>query len=206
MILRSRKPALAPCRRRAVALVAPLLAAALPLPAVYAASADYQLVTSHADLVFEVNHLGFSNKHGLFREFAGTLKFDADHPEHSQVDITVQADSIDTGHTVRDTELKGAKFFDSAKFPQIHFVSTRLTPDGEQRWKVEGQLTMHGITHPLELKATLNKVGANAFDKKPTVGFSASGVLKRSDYGISTLVPAIADEVRISVDAEFNHE
>jgi polyisoprenoid-binding protein YceI len=183
-----------------------VMIAALPVTGALAAPASYQLVTSHADLVFEINHLGFSNKHGLFRELAATLNFDADHPEQSKVDVTIQADSIDTGHALRDTELKGPKFLDAAKYPQIHFVSTHIVRDAEQRFLVEGLLTLHGVTHPLALKATLNKVGANLFDKKPTVGFSASGVLKRSEYGITTILPAIADEVRISIDAEFNHE
>ncbi|MEP7243324.1 MAG: YceI family protein [Gammaproteobacteria bacterium] len=69
---------------------------------------------------------------------------------------------------------------------------------------IEGGFTMHGVTKPLTLKATLNKVGPNPFDKRPTLGFSARGSLKRSDFGVSGLLPMIGDEIPVTIDAEFN--
>jgi len=72
--------------------------------------------------------------------------------------------------------------------------------------RIEGDLTLHGVTKPLTLHARLNKSAANPFDKKPTLGFSASGSLKRTDFGISTYVPIIGDVVAITIDAEFNRK
>ena len=164
----------------------------------------YQLEPTHVDLLFAINHLGFSWKHGSFRALTGTLSFDADHPEASQVTIAIKADSIDTAFAPRDKDLKGEHFLDTAKFPDIEFHSTRITRSGADAFTVVGDLTLHGVTRPIELQAKLNGVGANPFDKKPTVGFSVSGSLKRSDFGISALMPAIGDVVTITADAEFN--
>jgi polyisoprenoid-binding protein YceI len=175
----------------------------LSLPA-GAAPQTYQLEPTHVDVLFAVNHLGFSWKHGSFRAIAGTLEFDADHPEASKVHMTIQVDSIDTALIARDTDLKSPKFFDVAKFPEIEFTSTAITKTGTDMFRVAGNLTMHGVTQPIELQATLNGTGANPFDHKPTIGFSVTGTLKRSDFGISQLAGAIGDLVKITADAEFN--
>jgi len=174
------------------------------VPAAHAAPQTYHLEPTHVDVLFAINHLGFSMKHGSFRAIAGTLEFDREHPEASEVTITIKADSIDTAFVPRDTDLKGDKFLDAAKFPEIRFHSTHITPAGADAFHVVGDLTLHGVTRPIELEAKLNAVGPNPFDKKPTVGFSITGSLKRSDYGIGFLTPMIGDEVTITADAEFN--
>jgi polyisoprenoid-binding protein YceI len=173
-------------------------------PAAIAAPETYQLEPTHVDVLFAINHLGFSMKHGSFRAIAGTLAFDKDHPEASEVTITIKADSVDTSFAARDTDLKGEKFLDAAKFPEIRFHSTRITALGAGRFRVAGDLTLHGVTRPIELDARLNGVGPNPFDKKPTVGVSVTGSLKRSDFGMGFLTPMIGDEVTIAADAEFN--
>jgi polyisoprenoid-binding protein YceI len=175
----------------------------LSLPA-SAAPQTYQLEPTHVDVLFAVNHLGFSWKHGSFRALAGTLEFDADHPEASKVHVTIKVDSIDTALVARDNDLKSEGFFDTAKFPQIEFTSTAITKTGTDMFRVVGNLTMHGVTQPIELQATLNGTGANPFDHKPTIGFSVTGTLKRSEFGITQLAAAIGDLVRITADAEFN--
>jgi len=164
----------------------------------------YQLEPTHVDVLFAIDHLGFSSKHGSFRAVAGTLSFDAEHPEASQVSITIKTDSIDTALAKRDTDLKGEGFFDAAKYPEIEFTSTAVKKTGANTFKVVGNLKLHGVTQPIELQAKLNGVGKNPFDNKPTVGFSVSGSLKRSDFGITTFLPALGDLVSITADAEFN--
>jgi polyisoprenoid-binding protein YceI len=96
-------------------------------------------------------------------------------------------------------------FLDTAKYPEMRFVSTKVTRTGAETFRIEGDLTLHGVTKPLTLEATLNKAAPNPFDKRPTVGFSATGSLKRSDFGIGTYIPVIGDAVQIVIDAEFNH-
>lgn len=185
-------------KRVAIAtLLALLPASAIGAPATYTVNKD------HTDVVFEIDHVGFSMKHGWFRDIAGTLTLDEARPEASKVDITIKAASIDTNHEQRDKDLTGAQFLDVAKFPEMRFVSTKVTKTGANTADIEGSLTLHGVTKPLILHAKLNKLGPNPFDQTPTAGFTATGSLKRSDFGISTFVGPIGDEVAITIDAEF---
>ena len=172
----------------------------------YASADTYRLEKSHADLLFSVDHAGFTQKHGQFRDFDATLQYDAGHADQSRVTVAVKTASIDTGLERRDGDLKGPQFLDVEKFPDMTFTSTRVTPGPEGTLVIEGDLSLHGTTRPVTLNARLNKSAPNPFDKKPTLGFSATGSLKRSDFGVSTFVPIIGDVITISIDAEFNRE
>jgi polyisoprenoid-binding protein YceI len=183
-----------------VAVVAMMLGLVVPA----FAAETYQLEKTHVDLLFSINHAGFTEKHGSFRELEATLRYDEQHPENSQIDVTVKTASVDTGFPARDTDLKSAKFFDVAKYPEMHFVSTKVTREANQGLRIDGELTLHGVTKPLTLHAKLNKAAPNPFDKKPTLGFSASGSLQRSEFGMSTYLPMIGDAVTLTIDAEFN--
>ena len=170
----------------------------------HSAGADYTLEKTHVDVLFAVSHLGFTQKHGSFRDLDAKLNCDPDKLETCRLEVVIRAESIDTGVEARDKDLKSERFFDVAKFPEVRFVSRKVTPAKGNAVRVEGELTLHGVTKPLTLEATLNKVGPNPFDKKPTLGFSARGILKRSEFGMSALVPMIGDDVAITIDAEFN--
>jgi len=178
--------------------------ATLVCGAASAATVRYTLNKDHTDVVFEISHVGFSNKHGWFRDISGSLELDADKPENSTVTVTINAVSIDTNHAKRDQDLTGATFLDTAKFPQMTFVSTGVTRTGAETADITGLLTLHGMTKPLVLHARLNRMAPNPFDHTPTAGFTARGALKRSDYGMTTFIPVIGDEVSIVIDAEFS--
>jgi polyisoprenoid-binding protein YceI len=178
---------------------------ALATAATAAAAETYHLEKTHVDLLFSINHAGFTEKHGSFRDLDATLQYDAANPEDSQVTVTVNTDSLDTAFPARDKDVKGEKFLDVARYPQMRFVSTKVTREPDQTLRIDGQLTLHGVTRPLTLHARLNKAAPNPFDKRPTLGFSATGSLKRSDFGIATYIPVIGDIVNITIDAEFNH-
>ena len=164
----------------------------------------YQLEPSHADVLFAVDHVGFSLKHGCFRDIKGNMTFSAGQPERSQVSITIGADSVDTADPQRDSELRGANFFDVVRYPSIRFDSSRIIGAGNEAYRVEGLLTMHGVTKAITLEARINKVGNNPFSRKPTVGFTAIGTVRRSDFAIGRWVPMIGDEVFITIDVEFS--
>jgi len=189
-----------------VRFMIPALGMVLAAASASVAAETYQLEKSHIDLLFSINHLGFTQKHGSFRDLDATLQYDALHPEKSQVTVTVKTESLDTGFAQRDNDVKSDKFLDVAKYPEMRFVSTKVTPGPADTLLVQGNLTLHGVTKPLTLNAKLNKSGPNPFDKKPTIGFSASGTLKRSDYGVSTYLPMIGDDIAITIDAEFNRK
>lgn len=169
------------------------------------AAETYQLEKTHADLLFSIDHAGFTQKHGSFRDFDGTLRYDAAKLENSKVEIAVKTDSLDTALPVRDKDVKGEMFLDTAKYPEMRFVSTRVVAGANQALRIEGDLTLHGVTKPVTLNAKLNKVGPNPFDKRPTLGFSATGSLKRSEFGMDKYLPLIGDVVEIRIDVEFNH-
>lgn len=182
----------------------PIVLLALAATSNSIAGQSYQLEKTHVDLLFTINHAGFTQKHGSFRKLDAALQYEPRSPENSRITVTVETASLDTGDADRDRDVRGEKFLDVAKFPQMRFVSTKVTPGPNQTLRVEGSLTLHGITKPLTLQATLNKAAPSPFDKRPTLGFSASGSLKRSDFGISTYAPLIGDVVNIQIDAEFN--
>ena len=168
------------------------------------AADTYHLEKTHVDLLFSISHAGFTEKHGSFRDLDATLQYDSAHPENSQVTVVVKTDSLDTAFPARDQDVKSGKFLDVAKYPEMRFVSTKVTREPDRTLRIDGQLTLHGVTKPLTLHARLNKEAPNPFDKRPTLGFSATGTLKRSDFGIATYIPVIGDAVNLTIDAEFN--
>jgi polyisoprenoid-binding protein YceI len=176
---------------------------ALGIGSLSQAADPYKIDKNHADLMFSIEHAGFSHKHGSFRDFDGELQYDEAKPGNSKVEVTIKTASLDTAHPGRDQDLKSDKFFDVAKYPEMHFESTKVVPGKNQQYRVEGNLTLHGVTKPMVLSAKLNKAGLNPFDKTPTLGFSATGSLKRSDFGITTFLPMIGDAVEITIEAEF---
>ena len=183
--------------------VAALALATLGTASTSIAAEAYKGDKSHADLLFSIEHAGFTRKHGWFRDFDSTLQYDSAKPENSRVEVTIRISSVDTGLPARDEDLKGPGFFDSAKYPEMHFVSTKVVPGKDQELRIEGELTLHGVTKPVTLSARLNKAGPNPFDKTPMLGFSGTASLKRSDFGMTNLIPMIGDLVTVTFDIEF---
>lgn len=168
------------------------------------AAETYQIEKTHADLLFSIDHAGFTQKHGCFRQFDGTLQYDAAKPQNSKVEVTAKTASVDTMLEARDKELRGEMFLDSAKYPEMRFVSTQVVAGANQELRIDGDLTLHGVTKPITLKAKLNKAAPNPFDKRPTLGFTATGALKRSDFGMTNYLPVVGDVVQIKLEVEFN--
>ena len=168
-----------------------------------AQSGRYKLESSHARVLFSVSHAGLSTWYGEFPGATGTLDLNASDPARSSLAVTVKTADITTTSTVLDDELKGAKWFDAARYPTISFKSRRVANTGANDADVFGDLTMHGITKPVTLHARFNKAGINPFAKTYTVGFEVSGTIKRSDYGVSEDVPLVGDEVTLIISAPF---
>ncbi len=167
-----------------------------------AAPADYTLDPSHTSVVFVINHLGFSNVYGRFDEVAGTLRFDPEALAAASVTATIKTGSLDTNHAKREEHLKSPDFFNAAAFPEMTFTSTGIEKTGDRTGKVTGTLTLLGVSKPVVLDVTFNKAGVSPITKKETAGFSARGSLKRSDFGMTTFLPAIADRVDIMIETE----
>lgn len=161
----------------------------------------YVLDSSHTYVLFHINHLGFSNQSGKWYA-SGSLILDQNKPENSKVTATINVANIDTGNSELDNHLKGEEFFDVAKYPIATFVSDKIIMTGKNTAKVHGTLTLHGVSKPIILNVTLNKVDTSLITNKMTAGFSASANLKRSDFGITKFLPALGDDVKINIEGE----
>lgn len=183
---------------RYVAL-AGLLAAA---GAAQAAPVTYKLDPGHTMVLFSWNHFGFSNPSANLGQVDGTLVYDEAKPADSTVEATLPLSGLDTFVPKLDEHLKSADFLDAAKYPNVTFKSTKVTAAGKGKLKVTGDLTVHGVTKPVTLDVTLNKVGPHPMMKVQTVGFDATATIKRSDFGVGAYVPNVSDEIKIRITTE----
>ncbi len=197
----------------AVAFVAPLAAQDMPAPSPVVPAGEYKLDKSHATLTFVVNHLGFSNYYGQFTSFDATMTFDPSTPTAAKLTATIDPNSLSVPFPPSGflEELKGEKFLDTAKYPEMKFVSTSVEITGETTGKVTGDFTLHGVTKPVTLDVTFNGgwAGLPGMDPHARAGFSARGTLNRSDFGIAYGLPpagtemGVSDAVEIIIEAEF---
>lgn len=135
---------------------------------------------------------------------SGSVVLDEANPSASSVNVTIDvAGGINSGVAKLDEHLKTPDFFDVAKFPSATFISKSVEVTAKDTAKVTGDLTLHGITKPVVLDVKLNQIGQNMKDLK-TAGFSASTTIKRSDFGMSTYVPNLGDEIKIDIESEAN--
>ncbi len=174
----------------------------------FANAADvYTLDPTHTTVVWSANHLGFSNPFGLFSMVEGTLTLDETAPEKSNVDATISIANLFTGNQKFDDHLKNKDFFNITEFPKATFKSTKVEKTGDKTARVTGDLTMLGITKPVVLDVTYNKSGVFPMNQKPTVGFSATTTIKRSDWGMEYGVAlGVSDDVTLRIEAEANKD
>jgi len=111
--------------------------------------------------------------------------------------------SIETTVPQLTEELKGAQWFDTAKFPSATFNSTKIIGGDNGDATITGNLTLHGVTKPIVLHAHFVGAGVNPIDKAYTVGFEATTTIKRSEFGVTTYVPAVGDDVRLTIAGAF---
>ena len=180
-------------------VLAGLLGAAV---AAQAAPVTDKLDPNHTMVLFSWNHFGFSNPTADLGLGEGTLVFDEQRPAQSSVEVTLPLADLDTHVPALDKHLKEADFFDADKYPTVTFKSTKVQPLGGHKFKVTGDLTVHGVTKPVVLDATLNKVGPHPMSKAQSIGFDATATLKRKDFGIGAYVPNVSDEITIRITTE----
>ena len=173
-----------------------------PAPEVRAGA--YTLDKSHAKILWSTSHFGFSTYHGEFTKFDAQLTLDPARPERSRLVVDVDTRSISTNDPALDKHLNAPDFFNTAKFPGATFRSTAVRRTGPAAASVTGDLTLLGVTRPVTLDVTFNKAGENPVSKAYTAGFSAEGVIRRTEFGMSTYAPAIGDQVKLTISGEFN--
>jgi len=162
----------------------------------------YKFDANHTSVTFQYTHFGFSHPSGKFMNAVGSVSLDKADPSKSSVEVSFDIAGVNTGVAQFDADLKSPAFFDAAKFPTATFKSTKVTPTGKDTAKVEGDLTIHGVTKPVTLDVKLNKIANNMMKNKEDAGFTATATIKRSDFGIGNLVPAVSDQVDLYIEAE----
>ena len=162
----------------------------------------YKLDPTHTNVLFSWNHFGFSNPTANLGLGEGTLVFDEKDAAKSSVEVTLPLANLDTHLSKLDEHLKKPDFFDADKFPTVTFKSTKVQSLGGGKYKVTGDLTVHGVTKPVVLDAKLNKSGVHPMLKVQTVGFDATTTVKRSDFGMGAYVPNVSDEIKIHITTE----
>jgi polyisoprenoid-binding protein YceI len=164
----------------------------------------YVIEPNHISVVWFANHFGFSNPSGKFTDISGKVLFDESHPDKSSVNVVINTASLVTGLSKFDAHLKSADFFDVEKFPTATFVSKKIKVSGKNKAKIEGDLTLHGVTKSVILEAKFNKSGINPITQQPTIGFSATAVITRSEFGLDYAIPGVSDNVNLVIEVEAN--
>jgi polyisoprenoid-binding protein YceI len=191
----------------------PRALAPLALALVFAAAPSraeketFLLDKNHTRIGFKVRHF-VSKVSGHFAKFEGTIVLDRAKPEESSVDLKIDATSIDTGVPNRDKHLNSADFFDTAKFPEMTFKSTKITAKGQDAFEVTGDLTMRGVTKPVTLAVTANGFANDGRGGQKT-GFDVGGKLNRKDFGVSwnatvDQTTMLSDDVDLEITVEAN--
>jgi polyisoprenoid-binding protein YceI len=166
---------------------------------------SYAFDMSHSRIFFDIDHRGYSMMLGRFANFGGTFLFDADDPTQSSLNVTIDPASIDMFHEGLNNHLKNPDFFDVEQYPQMRFVSERVAAAGENRYTVHGQFTMLGQTHPLAFDVVLNQTGQGR-GGAPMAGFSATGTIDRTQYGMNYGAPLVGTEVSFRIEVEASAE
>jgi polyisoprenoid-binding protein YceI len=168
----------------------------------------FDLDVSHSTVGFHVRHLMVSKTRGRFTGFSGSVTI-ADDPLASSVDVTIDAASVTTGDDKRDEHLRSADFFDVEQFPEITFRSTRVADHHGDRFRLEGDLTVHGVTKPVVLDAVLEGIATSPWGTE-AVGFSASTEIDREAFGLTwnqnleTGGLLVGKVVKVEIEAEVN--
>jgi polyisoprenoid-binding protein YceI len=160
--------------------------------------------SAHSRFGFSITHLGVNEIQGDFKKYECAITTSKEDFSDALVDVSADISSINTENEKRDEHLKSADIFDAAKFTTLSFKSKSVKVLGNNKLKISGDLTMHGMTKPVELDASYRK-GMNPMSKKDVMGFHISGTVKRSDFGIGASFPApmLSDEVMLVADGEF---
>ncbi len=169
-------------------------------------AADFKVDTEHSQVLFKIKHLGISTVSGRFDDFEGSYSFDPEKIMDSTAEFSLQVESINTNSPKRDGHLKSADFFDTATYPTLTFKSHKISDSKDDHFKLQGDLTMHGVTQPVVFDVSYQ--GADDSWGKHRTAFTASAVINRFDYGLefNKLTEAgslvVGKEVTITLEIE----
>ncbi|WP_394834004.1 YceI family protein [Pendulispora rubella] len=167
--------------------------------------ATYSIDTTHSEIAFTVRHMMFAKVRGQFRTWSATLTYDAGSPAASKVQVEIDAASIDTHEAQRDGHLRSGDFLDTEKFAKITFASKRIESSGKGRYKLAGDLTIHGVTNEVTLEVEQTGQGKDPWGND-RLGFNAKTTILRSDFGLKWNQALEAGGVLVSDKVEIEAE
>lgn len=176
-------------------------ALALMLLAAPASAGDWTVDNGHSNVSFRIKHFGASYFWGQFHSVTGKVQFDAAAPEKGSINLEIDANSLFTADKKRDGHLKSPDFFSVKEFPKMTFASTAIKSTGKNRMEVTGKLTLHGVTKSVTAKVEYVGTGKDPWGGT-RAGFEARITIKRSDFGMKGMIPALSDEVQLIVAVE----
>jgi polyisoprenoid-binding protein YceI len=163
-----------------------------------AASANYRIDPARTHIAFAIDAVGYPRTHGQFRQFAGRISVDLDHPDRSSVTFHVQSQSVDAGSPSFDDYLRSAAFLDSAHFPSIDFASNSVEKVDDHTVRVTGDLTLLGVTKPLSVEVVVQRAGSGS----QRLEFLAKTSIDRLAFGMNSGFPLVAREVELVISSE----
>ena len=168
---------------------------------------NWGIDASHSRLGFTLNHQGISEMQGEFKKVEVQVSASAADFSDAKIELTAQANSIYTGSEGRDGHLQTPDFLDAAQFPTITFKSTSMKKVGEKDYVIKGDLTMRGVTKPVELKARHNAT-IQTKQGVDVAGFKVTGTIKRTDFGVGKDFPSAvaSDEMQVNADIEISRK
>jgi polyisoprenoid-binding protein YceI len=170
-----------------------------------ASAQTWSLDKGHAKLGFGITHLMISDVEGAFTSFDAKITSSKEDFSDAVIELTADAASVNTNSEDRDKHLKNEDFFHVEKFPTLTFKSKSFTKVEGKKYKLTGDLTMHGVTKPVTLDVIFNGTAVHPYNKKTLAGFKISGTLKRSDFNFGSKYPSavLGEEVTITANTEF---
>ena len=168
-----------------------------------AKAGTYMVEPGHTQVAFAVSHMGISPYAGWFSGASGSLVIDPAKPDQARLTVTLPIASVMTTSEKLTEELKASDWFDAAKFPTATFTSTSVRPNGHGGAAIAGNLTLHGVTRPVTIYASLFGTATNQMSHAPSLGFVGRATILRSEFGVSKYVPLVSDEVELIFNAAF---
>ncbi|NOX82885.1 MAG: YceI family protein [Alphaproteobacteria bacterium] len=178
-----------------------ILVAACSTPNTALAAERYEIDASHTHVQFSVLRFGFADTIGTFTGVSGVISLDSHAPENSSVEVEIDVTSLISGDASRDEAVLSKFWFNAGEFATMSFKSISVELDGDNRARVTGDLTLLGVSKPVTLDVTLNKISMDPATKRQAAGFSITGTLNRLDWGMETAANFVGRDVTIRIEA-----
>lgn len=169
------------------------------------ATTKWALDPTHSEVGFKVKHLMFTNVSGNFKTFTASAETEGDDFTNAKIEFSADVESVHTNNEQRDQHLKSADFFDAASFPKMSFAANKFVAKGDGEYELTGNLTMHGVTHPVKLTAEFGGIVKDPWGNIKA-GFSLNGKINRKDFGLNWNAVLETGGVMVSEEVKIHAE